>query len=112
MRNHDRPTDDETHRERLENLGARDALLGTAGEMIRDAVITPQHQRRDESEQLLGLDVERARFVGASVEREKTVDDEVPFVENLDVQTLAELDEVLERSTMLVRDVIAALYRR
>ena len=111
MRNDDRTTDDETHRERLEDFGARDALLGAAGEMIRDAVITPQHQRRDESEQLLGLDIERARFVGASVEREKTVDDEVPFVENLDVQTLAELDEVLERSTMLVRNVIAALSR-
>ena len=112
MRNDDRPTDDETHRERLEDLGTRDALLGAAGEMIRDAVITPQHQRSDEPEQLLGLDVERAGFVGASVEREEAVDDEVPFVENLDVQTLAELDEVLERSTMLVRNVIAALYRR
>ena len=69
MRNDDRPTDDETHGERLEDLGS-------------------------------------------GVEREEAVDDEVPFVENLDVQTLAELDEVLERSTMLVRNVIAALYRR
>ena len=112
MRNDDGPTDDETDRERLEDLGTRDALLGAAGEMIRYAVITPQHQRRDEAEQLLGLDVERAGFVGAGVEREEAVDDEVPFVENLDVQTLAELDEVLERSTMLVRNVIAALYRR
>ena len=112
MRNDDRTTDDETHRKRLEDLRTRDALLGAAGEMIRDAVITPQHQRSDESKQLLGLDVERAGFVGAGVEREEPVDDEVPFVQNLDVQTLAELDEVLERSTMLVRSVIAALYRR
>ena len=112
MRNDDRPTDDETHRERLEDLGTRDALLGAASEMIRDAVITPQHERSDKPEQLLGLDVERAGIVGASVEREEAVDDKIPFVENLDVQTLAELDEVLERSTMLVRNVIAALYRR
>jgi hypothetical protein len=79
--------------------------------MIRDAVITPEHQRCDEAEQLLGSDVERAGFVGAGVEREEPVDDKVPFIENLDVQTRAELDEVLERSIVLVRDVIAALYR-
>ncbi len=112
MRNDDRTTDNQADGEALEDLGSGDALLGAAGEMIRDAVITPKHQRRDEAEELLGLDVERTGFVGAGVEREKPVDDEIPFAENLDVQTLAELDEVLERSTMLVRDVIAALYRR
>ena len=112
MRNDDRATNNETDREALENLGTSDALLGAAGEMIRDAVITPQHQRSDEAEELLGPDVERAGFVGAGVERKEAVDDEVPFIENLDVQTRAELDEVLERSTMLVRSVIAALYRR
>ena len=51
-------------------------------------------------------------LVGAGVEREEPVDDKVPFIETLDAQTRAELDEVLERSTMLVRSVIAALYRR
>ena len=39
-------------------------------------------------------------------------DDQVPFVETLDAETRAQLDEILERSTMLVRDLIAALYRR
>ncbi len=112
MRNHDRPADNETDRERLEDLGTGDSLLRAAGEMIRDAIIAPQHQRRDEAEELLGLDVERAGFSGAGVERKEPVDNEVPFVENLDVKTLAELDEVLERSTMLVRNVRAALYRR
>jgi len=110
MRNHDRPANDETDRERLEDLGTSDALLEAASEMIRDAVITPQYQRRDETEQLLGPDVERAGLVGAGVEGEEPVDDKVPFIENLDVQTRAELDEVLERSVMLVRNVIAALY--
>jgi hypothetical protein len=112
MRNNDRATDNQADGEALENLGTGDALLGAAGEMIRDAVITPQHQRSDESEQFLGLDVERARLVGASIEREKAVDDEVPFIENLDVQTRAELDEVLERSVVLVRSLIATLYGR
>ena len=112
MRNNDRATDDEPDRKRLENLGSGDALLGAASEMIRDAVITPQHERCDEAEQLLGPDVERAGLVGAGVEREEPVDDKVPFVQNLDVQTLAELDELIERSNMLVRSVIAALNRR
>ena len=112
MRNDDRTTDNQADGEALENLGTSDALLGTAGEMIRDAVITPQHQRSDEAEELLGLDVECAGLVGAGVEREKPVDDEVPFIENLDVQTRAELDEVLERSVVLVRSLIATLYGR
>jgi hypothetical protein len=112
MRNDYRPTDNQADGEALEDLGTGDALLGAAAEMIGDAVITPEHERSDEAEQLLGPDIERAGFVGAGVEGEEPVDDEVPFVENLDVQTLAELDEVLERSTVLVRSVIAALYRR
>ena len=112
MRNDDRATDNQADGEALENLGTGDALLGAAGEMIRDAVITPQNQGSDEAEQLLGLDVESARLVGAGVEREKPVDDEVPFIENLDVQTRAELDEVLERSVVLVRSLIATLYGR
>jgi len=112
MRNDDRATDNQADGEALENLGTGDALLGTPGEMIRDAVITPQHQGSDEAEQLLGLDVERAGLVGAGVERKEAVDDEVPFIENLDVQTRAELDEVLERSVVLVRSLIATLYGR
>lgn len=112
MRNDDRATDNQADGEALEDLGSGDALLGAAGEMIGDAVITPQHQRSDEPEQLFGLDVERAGFVGAGVERKEPVDDEVPFIENLDVQTRAELNEVLERSVVLVRSLLATLYGR
>jgi hypothetical protein len=112
MRNDDRPTNDETDREALEDLGTGDALLGATSEMICDAVIAPEHERGDEAEQLLGPDIESAGLVGAGVEGEEPVNDKVPFIENLDVQTRAELDEVLERSIMLVRDVIAALDRR
>jgi hypothetical protein len=112
MRNDDRATNDETDREALEDLGTGDALLGAASEMIRDAVITPQHERGYEAEQLLGPDIESTGLVGAGVEGEEPIDDKVPFIENLDVQTRAELDEVLERSTMLVRSLIAARYGR
>jgi hypothetical protein len=111
MRNYDRTTDNQADGETLENLGARDTLLGAPSQMIRDAVVTPQHERGDESEQLLRADVERSGLVGAGVESEEAVDDKIPFIENLDVQTLAELTEVFERSTMLVRDIIAVLSR-
>jgi hypothetical protein len=57
-------------------------------------------------------DRERIEDLGARDERKEATDDQVPFIEKLDAQTRAELDEVLERSTMLVRGVIAALYRR
>jgi hypothetical protein len=40
------------------------------------------------------------------------VDDKVPFIETLDAETRAQFDELLEASTMLARNVIAALYRR
>lgn len=63
-------------------------------------------------ENLGASDVESASFTGVDVEREESVDDGVPFIETLDAQTRAELDEVLERSTMLARNVIAALSRR
>jgi hypothetical protein len=63
-------------------------------------------------ENLGASDVDSAGFAGAGVEREEPIDDGVPFIETLDSQTRAELDEVLERSTMLARSVIAALYRR
>lgn len=112
MRNHNRPSNDETDRERLEDLGTGDTFLGTASEMIRDAVIAPQHQGRDEAEQLLGPDVERAGFVRAGVECEEPVDNEIPLAEDFSVQSFPEVTELLERSTMLVRSVIAALYRR
>lgn len=43
---------------------------------------------------------------------EEPVDDKVPFIETLDAETRAQVDELLEASTMLARNVIAALYRR
>jgi hypothetical protein len=39
-------------------------------------------------------------------------DDQVPFIETLDAETRAAVDEVLERSIMLARDLMVALYRR
>jgi hypothetical protein len=40
-----------------------------------------------------------------------SADNQVPFIETLDAETRALLDEVLERSVMLARDVIVAVNR-
>jgi hypothetical protein len=47
----------------------------------------------------------------AGVEREEPVDDKVRFIDTLDAETRAEVDKVLELSTALARNVIAALDR-
>ena len=89
-----------------QTLQLRPPINGTA------KMRTDNRPTNNEAEQLLGPHVERAGLVGARVESEEPVDDKVPFIENLDVETRAKLDEVLEASTMLMRDVIAALNRR
>ena len=71
MRNSDGSTNNETDRERLEDLGENDA----------------------------------------GAEREEPVDDKVPFIDTLDAETRAEIDKVLELSTALAQNVIAALNR-
>jgi hypothetical protein len=43
---------------------------------------------------------------------QEPVDEEVPFIETLDAETRAQIDKLFERSTMLARDVIAAVYKR
>ena len=48
----------------------------------------------------------------ALLESEEPVDDKVPFIETLDAETRAQFDELLERSNMLAKSVIAALYRQ
>ena len=47
----------------------------------------------------------------AGAEREEPGDDRVPFYETLDAETRAQVDEVLELSKALARNVVAALNR-
>ena len=47
-----------------------------------------------------------------AAEQKDSVDRDVPFIETLDPETRAQVDEVLERSLILARDVITALNRR
>lgn len=65
----------------------------------------PNHDRPANDE----TDRARLEVVGAGVESEEPVEDKVLFIDTLDAETRAQLDEVLERSTMLARSVIAAL---
>src|SRR5450759_64382 len=102
MRNDYGAADDETYRERFEQHGARHALFGTAGEMIRHAVIAAEHERRNEAEQLLGFPVERACFVGACVEREEAVDNQISLAQDFFVHPFAKLAELLERTWLAV----------
>ena len=98
MRNYYGAADDETYRERFEQLGARHALLGAASEMIRHAVIAAEHERRDEAKELLGFYVECACFVGARIEGEESIDDEVSLAQDFSVHALAKLAELFQRT--------------
>jgi hypothetical protein len=57
-------------------------------------------------------DGERLEDPGGHDERKEATKDQVPFIDTLDAQTRAEFDEVLERSIVLARSVIAAVDRR
>jgi hypothetical protein len=89
---------DEADRKRFEQLSPRHVLLGAAGEMIRHAIIAAEHERCYEPEQLLGFDVERTGFVGARVEREKPIDDEISLAQDLSIHPLAKLAELFQRT--------------
>lgn len=57
--------------------------------MISDAVVAAQDGRSDQAHQLFGLLAERAVFIGLRVEREETLDAEVPAAEQLFVHLSA-----------------------
>jgi len=90
---------DEANAERLEHLVARHAFFGAAHDVVGDAVVAAQHERSHEAEQFLGLHVERAAFVGAAIEVEEPVDDEIVLAEDARVHALAELPELGEGGT-------------
>ncbi len=102
MRYYDGAANDEADRERFEQFGACRALLGAAREMIRHAVVAAKDKRCNETEQLFGFDVERAGFVGARVEREKSIDDEISLAQDLSIHSLAKLAKLFERTWISV----------
>lgn len=95
---YDGAANDKTDRKRLEHLGARNVFFGAAGEMVRHAIVAAKDERCYESEQLLGFHVERAGFVRARVEREKSIYDEVSLAQDFSIHPLAKLAELLQRT--------------
>jgi hypothetical protein len=98
MRDHNRTADDEADRKRLEHLGTRDVFFGAAGEMVRHAIVAAENERCNEAEQLLGFHVQRAGFVRARIEREKSIDDEISLAQDLSIHSLAKLAKLLQRT--------------
>jgi hypothetical protein len=79
---------------------------------LRPPINSATKMRNDDRSTDDKTDGERLEDLGGHDERKEAIDDQVPFIETLDAQTRAEVDEVLERSIVLARSVIAALYRR
>ena len=84
------------------NFVAGDAFFRAADDVIGDAVIATQDQRRHQAEQLLRLHVECTAFVGAAIEVEEAIDDEVVLAQDARVHALAELTELGQRAAGVV----------
>lgn len=85
MRNDDRTADDQPDVESVVQFGIGQTDLRALTEMVGDAIVAPQHERRDQPAEFLGAPVERAVFVRARIEIEEALDAQVPGVENLRV---------------------------
>lgn len=101
MRDDDAAADDEADAHGFEYFVARDTFFAAPDDVIRDAIIAAQHEGSDQSQQFLGLHVERATFVGPSVEIEEPIDDEIVLAEDARVHALAELTEFGERGALI-----------
>lgn len=67
----------------VEKFGARDARGYALLDVIRDAVVTPQHYRSDQAKQFFSALVECAIFVRLGIEREESLDAEMIAAEQL-----------------------------
>src|SRR5690606_39071070 len=74
MRDTDRTAHEVGDGKHLKNLLGRHAKLMASAEVVTDAVIATEHHRSDETEQFLGLHVERAILVGCFIQSKKTVE--------------------------------------
>jgi len=64
--------------------------------VVSDAVVAAEDGRGDQSQQLLGLGAERARFIGLMIEREEALDAEMAAAEDLFVEVGAGALEIVE----------------
>ena len=78
------------------NSSRATSLLAAPDDMVGDAVVAAQDERRDQAEQFLRLRRQGALFVGARVEGEEALDVEVARAEDALVHLLAEFAELLQ----------------
>src|SRR5690606_21069930 len=71
VRDHDAAAHHQPHREGFEHLVPGHPGPPALGDVVADAVVAAQHQRRDQAQQFLGLHVQRPGLVGLGVEREE-----------------------------------------
>src|SRR5690606_6192079 len=92
----DRAAHHQADGEGLEELLAGDPGLPALGHVVADAVVTAQHQRRDQAQQLLGLHVQRAGLVGLGIQGEEAAHHLVRLGQDALVHALAELGELAD----------------
>src|SRR5690606_18407660 len=109
VRDHDGAAHPEAVGERLEELLVREAQLGAADEVVRDAVVAAEDEGCDEAEELLGPGVEGPVLVDAGVEGPEAADLEVALLEDALVELLAEAVELFEtHGAVVLRSAMAS----
>ena len=81
MRDRDRSAHHQRDIEGVHELFAGHAIGGALSDMISDAVIATQDDRADQTHQLFGSLIQRAVFIGLSIERKKSLDAKVAAVQ-------------------------------
>lgn len=83
MRYRDRAAHHERDVKGVHELFARDSAIRALLDVISDAIVAAQHDRRRQAHQLFRFLVQRASFVSLCVEREEPFDAEVAAAEQL-----------------------------
>src|SRR2546423_14075550 len=97
MRNCDRSAYYQSDIECVHELCARDSGFGALFEVISDAIITTQDDRRSQSHQLLCPFVERAVFIRLRVEGKESLNSEVIAAQQLFIHCRAIVIKVVHR---------------
>ena len=78
-----RASDDECDIERVKKFRARHARAGALFDVVSNAVVTPEDEVSDQSQQFFRSFVERAVFIGLRVQCEEALDSQVVAAQQL-----------------------------
>ncbi len=90
MRDHDRPANDQGDIKGFKELFIAHARSDTLIDVVRDAIITAEHHRGAQSQQLFGFHIQCTRFVGLGIERKEPLGDGGPASEDFLVELAPE----------------------